>query len=141
MKLIVAGSRSITSLDVVVDAIERVQGVLNAESSYISEIVSGGAKGVDSLGEEAARILGVGVRRFPARWYNESGKFDYSAGFKRNVEMGEYADVLLAVWDGQSRGTLHMMEWMKAREKRVFTFRPRNFDVELNHATIQNMLS
>ena len=47
--------------------------------------------------------------RFRANW----GKFGVAAGQYRNWEMAEYADGLLALWDGESRGTLHMIDCMR----------------------------
>lgn len=70
------------------------------------EIVSGTAKGADRLGEVFARNEGLPVHRFPANW-DLHGK---SAGYKRNVLMAENAEVLLAFWDGESKGTKHMID-------------------------------
>lgn len=73
------------------------------------EIVSGGAKGADSLGERYAREFGYKLKRFPADW-NKYGK---AAGPIRNKEMALYAaevkGVLVAFWDGSSRGTYDMI--------------------------------
>lgn len=77
-----------------------------AESGFaVTEVVSGTARGVDRLGERWARERGIPVRRFPARW-NELGR---RAGYVRNLEMVEYGDALVAVWDGESRGTRHVI--------------------------------
>lgn len=98
MKTIIAGSRTITDYGTVEQAI--------IESGfYISEVVSGKAKGVDTLGEQWATKNGLPIEAFPANW-DEYGK---SAGPIRNKEMAEYADALIAVWDGNSRGTQHMI--------------------------------
>ena len=43
-----------------------------------------------------------------------------SAGYKRNAEMAEYADALIAVWDGDSKGTKHMIECMNKLNKKVY---------------------
>lgn len=73
------------------------------------EIISGGAKGADSLGERYAREFGYKLKRFPADW-NKYGK---AAGPIRNKEMALYAaeakGVLVAFWDGSSRGTYDMI--------------------------------
>lgn len=73
------------------------------------EIISGGAKGADSLGERYAREFGYKLKRFPANW-NKYGK---AAGPIRNKEMALYAaeakGVLVAFWDGSSRGTYDMI--------------------------------
>lgn len=97
MKTIIAGSRNITS--------DKVLYVLDMTSG-ISEVISGGAKGPDAIGEEWAIKKGIPVKRFPADW-NKWGK---SAGIRRNIEMLEYGDYLIAFWDGQSKGTKHIIE-------------------------------
>lgn len=109
MKVIVAGSREITDYKTVKKAI--------LESDFnITEIVSGGARGVDSLGEYFARQFKLNVKQFIPDW-NRVGK---SAGFRRNEDMANYADALIAVWDGKSRGTAHMIECMKLIGKKTF---------------------
>ena len=46
-------------------------------------------------------------------------QIDKTAGFKRNMKMAEYADVLLAIWDGESKGTKHMIDSMLLLRKPV----------------------
>lgn len=76
------------------------------------EIISGTAKGADKLGEQFASDWGIKVKRFPADW-NVYGK---SAGYIRNEQMAKYAmsdnsyGVLIAFWDGESKGTKHMID-------------------------------
>jgi hypothetical protein len=73
------------------------------------EIVSGGAKGVDHLGEMYAQAKGCALKVFPADW-EKHGK---AAGPIRNKEMAEYATHLVAFWDGESRGTKNMIDTAK----------------------------
>ena len=70
------------------------------------EIVSGAANGADKLGEKYASEKEYSIKQFPADW-NKYGK---SAGYKRNEEMARYADALIAFWDGESKGTKHMID-------------------------------
>lgn len=99
MKVIVAGSRGIEDPEVVYRAIE--------ESPFpVTEIVSGTANGPDTYGETWAMLHDIPVKRMPARW----DKYGKSAGIKRNERMAAYADALVAVWDGKSRGTKHMIQ-------------------------------
>ena len=107
MKTIIAGSRSITDPMVVARAVAAV--LESTEGFRITEIVSGAAKGVDTSGELLAPFLNVPVKRFPADW-ERHGKH---AGYLRNIEMADYADALIAVWDGASKGTKHMIETAK----------------------------
>ena len=99
MRTIIAGSRSVKHYEVVRKAIR--------DSGFeITKVVSGGALGADKLGEEWARDNQIPVQRFPADW-TRHGK---SAGPLRNIQMAENADALIAIWDGVSRGTKHMIE-------------------------------
>ena len=109
MKTIIAGSRTITDYEVVKQAI--------IESEFqITEVVSGAARGVDRLGERWAQENGVPVKRFPADW-KAYPKF---AGIKRNAEMGNYAEALIAIWDGRSRGTENMIKISEPKGLKVF---------------------
>ena len=69
-------------------------------------IVSGKARGADSLGERYAAEKGYEVSAHPADW-DTYGK---AAGYRRNAEMAQEADALIAFWDGKSRGTKHMID-------------------------------
>ena len=82
----------------------------------ITEVVSGGARGVDQLGERWARDNGCQVKRFLPNW-SRDGK---AAGHIRNRQMGDYADALVAIWDGKSRGTAGMIEYARGRGLKVF---------------------
>jgi hypothetical protein len=117
MKTIIAGSRKITDLGTVIKAISQC-----GFAEEITEVVSGTARGVDMLGEAMADANGIPVKKFPANW-KPNGVFDKGAGYKRNVEMGEYADALIAVWDGESRGTKHMIDIMKGMGKKVYVYK------------------
>lgn len=110
MKIIIAGSRTITQYDILEYAIQQ-------SGLTISEVVSGCANGVDKLGMMYARNNNLPLKKFPVDW-NQFGK---SAGFKRNIDMAKYADALLAIWDQQSRGTLHMIQTAKKHNLIVYT--------------------
>ncbi len=70
------------------------------------EIVSGAYKGADLLGERYAAERNHPIKQFPADWR----RYGKSAGLKRNTEMAIYTDVLIAFWDGKSKGTKHMID-------------------------------
>lgn len=113
MKVIIAGSREgITANDV--DTAIRESGFV------ITEVVSGGARGVDRMGEQYARYYGIPIRQFIPDW-NGIGK---SAGFRRNEQMADYADALIAVWDAVSHGTEHMIRTAEKRGLAVFVHIP-----------------
>ena len=76
------------------------------------EVVSGRAMGADMLGEIYADENNHSIKHFPAEW-DKHGK---GAGFIRNGEMAKYANLLIAFWDGESKGTKHMIETAKRLE-------------------------
>ncbi len=95
MKVAVIGSRSIFAVDV---------------GMYISdgdEIVSGGAKGVDSIAAEYAKKKGLKLTVFLPQ-YEEYGR---AAPIIRNKEIVDYADKIVAFWDGKSRGTFSVIKY------------------------------
>ena len=85
----------------------------------VTEVVSGTARGVDSLGEQWAKTQNIPIKRFPADW-NTHGR---AAGHIRNAEMANYAEALVALWDGQSRGTKNMIASAQKKGLKVFVFR------------------
>lgn len=118
MKVIVAGGRFFSDYDLVRVTIDRVLSALGDEPI---EIVSGRCStgiptfvaddgtevcGADGLGEKYAKSNGYAVKLFPANWK----KYGKSAGFKRNVEMANYADALIVFWDGKSPGSKNMIQ-------------------------------
>lgn len=108
MKTIIAGSRSITNYKVVEEAIK--------ESGFtITEVVSGCARGVDRLGESYGLNNDIPIKKFEPDW--SLGKI---AGILRNKRMGDYAIALIAIWDGESTGTKHMIDYAKKKGLVVF---------------------
>lgn len=98
VRLIIAGSRSITSYETVVSAIDASP----YDIDKIGGVISGCASGVDTLGEKWAEKHGISVDKYPASDYDDEGK---PATLVRNDAMVADADALLAVWDGESNGT------------------------------------
>lgn len=116
-KVIVAGGRDFTDyklLSVKLDKMRQV--ILENNIADDIEIVCGKARGADSLGERWGKEHHVSVVEFPADW----DKYGRSAGVRRNKQMGDYADTLIAFWDGRSRGTRHMIDYAKERGLNVF---------------------
>ena len=101
MKVIIAGGRDFKDYNRLKEVCDKI--LINQNNI---EIVSGTAGGADTLGERYAQDKGYEVKKFPAKW-DEYGK---KAGYLRNQEMGEYADGLIAFWDGKSKGTKHMID-------------------------------
>jgi hypothetical protein len=111
MKVIVAGSRHINDYPAICLAI-------GASGFEITELVSGGANGVDHLGEQWAKKRGIRIKVFPAEWE----KYGRSAGPRRNEQMALYADALILVWDGKSTGSRNMLYLAKARRLKIVVF-------------------
>ena len=110
MKTIIAGSRNITDLRL-------LKRVIKNSGFKITEVVCGGARGVDDLGRKWAENRNrIPVKMFPAKW-DEFGK---SAGYRRNVEMANYSEALIALWDGVSRGTKHMIDIAIKHDLKVY---------------------
>jgi len=99
MKTIIAGSRNIVDPYM-------LEYVVNLCDWEITEVVCGMAKGVDTLGQRWAGKKDIPVKKFPANW----DKYGKAAGMRRNQEMADYADALIAVWDGESKGTQNMIK-------------------------------
>lgn len=110
MKVIIAGSRGFSDFSLLFSKCEEI-----LENQIDIEIVSGTAKGADKLGEHYASLKGYSVARFPADW-DKHGK---AAGYVRNKEMAEYSDALIAFWDGESKGTKHMIDLAQTKGLKI----------------------
>lgn len=95
MKIAIIGSRNITNVDL---------------SRFIpvgtTEIVSGGARGVDTVAKEYANRNGLKLTEF----LPDYERFGRGAPLKRNITIIENADIVLAFWDGKSRGTKFVID-------------------------------
>lgn len=119
MKLVIAGSRNTHHPD----AVMQVKAALAAFTEVYgkpSEIHTGCARGIDFAAISHGRGVGYEVTRHAADWFH----FGNSAGPRRNAEMAEIGDVLLAIWDGESKGTKNMISQMVRRGKPVLIVRP-----------------
>lgn len=114
MRTIIAGSRDGVSYENVVEAM--------AQCGWTPTVViSGTARGADRMGEAWAQANGIDVERFPAQW----DLYGRHAGIMRNQVMARKAEALVAIWDGESRGTAHMIACATQRELRVYVHRIR----------------
>ena len=110
VEIIIAGSRTFFSYDIVRQEVGAYLLTIDDYQNNV-EIISGGAKGTDQLGEEFARRNSLKLKVFPADW----DKWGRQAGYIRNEDMAHYAfkggnkAVLFAFWDGCSNGTKHMI--------------------------------
>lgn len=107
MKIAVIGSRNL---------------IINNLGDYlpinVTEIISGGAKGIDSCAKKYALEKGIKLTEF----YPEYQKYGKGAPLRRNLKIIDYADIVLAFWDGKSRGTKFVIEQCRKKGKTVRVF-------------------
>lgn len=108
-RIIIAGGRTFTDYDLLKSKLDLILSGLKD-----IEIVSGTCRGADILGERYAKERAYGIKYFPADWTKGKG-----AGFTRNNQMARYATHLVAFWDGQSRGTKHMIDLARFKNLQV----------------------
>ncbi len=106
LRVVVAGSRDIVDKKLVFR-------LLDNSKFDIYQVVCGCAKGIDSLGREWAIKNRIRVKEFPAEWE----KYGKRAGMLRNKEMVDYADAVICIWDGKSKGTLNTIEYTEKCNK------------------------
>ena len=103
-RVIIAGCRDFDDYGLLCESCDRFLAQKHQTHSIV--IVSGAARGADTLGERYAHERGYDVQQFPANWRRD-GK---AAGFIRNRQMADNADALIAFWDDRSRGTANMID-------------------------------
>lgn len=123
MTLAIVGSRTFDSYSLLVKEVRSL-----ALSSQITEIVSGGARGADHL----AKLYAIDNRLRLTEHYPEWQLYGKRAGFKRNRLIIQDADIVIAFWDGMSRGTLNSINISKELGKELHIIRYREIAL-LNH--------
>ncbi len=121
-KLAIIGSRNFTDYALLCEEM--------AKLPKPTVIVSGGAKGADTLGKKYADDNGIETKIFPAIWHpqGEDGPMDKGAGMKRNTDIIKEATAVLAFWDGDSTGTIDSINksvMFKKHVKVVYTDLPK----------------
>ncbi len=119
LRVIIAGSRDFDdykSLDEKCSTAIMGELIENEDCEFQKiRIISGTARGADQLGERFAKNKEYELSKFPADW----GLYGKSAGYKRNVEMAKFSvensnvGILIAFWDGKSKGTKNMIDIAK----------------------------
>jgi len=106
-RVVIAGCRDFTDYKQAKEYIDFC--ISNIRQEYRIIIVSGGARGADTLGEKYAKQNGFEIERYLADW-DTYGK---SAGARRNKKMAEVCDYVICFWDGKSKGTKIMIDYAK----------------------------
>ena len=109
MKTIIAGSRNLYP---------NIQKIVDQSTFKITTLVCGMARGVDLQGYDWAKKNQIPILEFPADW-NTYGK---RAGYVRNEVMARNADALIAIWDGYSKGTKHMIDLAKKYNLKIYVY-------------------
>ena len=123
-KVIIAGSRGFSNYKLLREQCNKFLREKRKTSNII--VVTGHARGADTLGEKYAQDEGFTLEIYPAQWK----KFGKRAGYRRNEQMAEVADALIAFWDGSSKGTKHMIDIMNEKNLLV-----RVVEYETNNKT------
>ncbi len=126
MKLAIVGSRTFNDYEKMCEFIHDV--LSHEEFCAIDTIVSGGARGADTLAEQYAAERGLETVVFPADWKT----YGRRAGFIRNVDIIRECDICVAFWDGESHGTKHDIELCEEMEKPYHICLFENGNVEKN---------
>lgn len=123
-RVIIAGSRNFIPFN---RDLKKIDNLLQNIEEPI--IISGCADGADKFGEMYAEYNCLQVERYPADWT----KYGKRAGYIRNKQMGEVADMAIIFWDGKSKGSKMMIDIMKELNKpyRIIMFEPSEFSKSL----------
>lgn len=113
LKIAIVGSRKFDDYDALDKFIRE-----NVEFEDIELVISGGAQGADNLGSLFAYKNDIEKKIFPAEW----NKYGPRAGFLRNVDIIDNADVVFAFWDSKSKGTQHSINLAKKKDKILHTY-------------------
>ncbi|MBQ8249486.1 MAG: DUF2493 domain-containing protein [Clostridia bacterium] len=105
MKVAVVGSRTLT--------IDNLGSYLPSETT---EIVSGGAKGIDTCAREYATANNIKLTEF----LPEYERYGRAAPLARNKKIVEYAEVIVVFWDGKTNGTKMILEYCEKRGKTAY---------------------
>lgn len=107
MKVAIIGSRNLN-----------ICNIENFVPNETTEIVSGGAIGIDSCAKQYANLYNIKMTEF----LPEYSKYEKSAPLKRNIQIIDYSDIVLAFWDGKSSGTKYVIDNCKKKNKKVIVY-------------------
>lgn len=120
LRIVIAGSRDFNDYELLKREVLNIVKYDNRPKDYV-KVISGGARGADTLGERFAKEFGLEVKRFIPDWESIGRR----AGYIRNAEMAKYSvedgsdGMLIAFWDGKSKGTKHMIDLANKYELEV----------------------
>lgn len=106
-RVIIAGTRTFNNYELLQSTLDWL--LKEKKDAHSIVIISGKARGADSLGERYAKENGYLIDDKPAEW----DKYGKAAGYIRNEEMAKVAEACVVFWDGKSRGSKHMIDLAK----------------------------
>ena len=109
MRVIIAGSRELTP---------NIDLIVKKSTFKITQLICGMARGVDIAGYNWAKQHNIPILEFPADWTT----YGKRAGYLRNKVMAQNADALIAIWDGYSKGTQHMINLAKQYDLKIYVY-------------------
>lgn len=126
MRVAVTGSRSITDRDWVFYHLDSLYGANASNPPKTVVVISGGAKGVDTLAQEWAKGEGKDFILFkPYHLIDSQVEYQPRFFFARNKQIVDNCDELVAFWDGVSSGTRHAIEYAQKSGKKVTVIGPQ----------------
>lgn len=114
-KVIVAGSREFDNEKLAFDYLDKINQIAECMHKKMT-IISGTARGADTIGINYAKSRSLECIEMPADW----DKYGKSAGYIRNKEMAKVANSAIVFWDGESKGSEHMINIMNDMNKPVW---------------------
>lgn len=109
MKIAIIGSRECSNIDFV----GNLEAVLNVSKD--DTIISGGAKGIDTLAANYAKEKNISLIEFLPD-YKKNGR---AATFIRNREIVDNSNIVVAFWNGNSKGTKYTLDYARKKNKRI----------------------
>ena len=133
LRVIIAGGRDFTNASVMATVLNNLQDVDHAIEIEKLTLICGMAQGADITAYNLFKGAGLPIEEYPAKWkdlevpnavikYNRNGAYNALAGYARNIEMAQNADMLIAFWDGSSSGTKHMITTARKHNLNVLVF-------------------
>ena len=118
LRVIVAGGRDFTNATVMATVLNNLQDIDHVIEIEKLTLICGMARGADLTAYKLFKEVGLPVEEYPADW-DQHGK---QAGYIRNTQMANVADMLIAFWDGCSPGTKHMITTARKHNLNVLVF-------------------
>lgn len=123
MKMAVIGSRTTGTVDFA-GSLDKLVGLMNQKPT---EVISGGAKGYDTLAAQWAQARHLRLTEYKPD-YERNGR---GAPFIRNRRMVDEADLVVAFWDGHSRGTKYTIDYAIKQDKTIVIFGTHGNDIHI----------